>query len=374
MKTIACLVGLMLLASCQTLTNSYLERAKGASEGPEYDFSNLQKLVSEGDCQKALVELDAFQKKFPQSPYEQNLSLLRGDCLLQTEDYIGATIILRQVASFSVSNQPRIAAPAFLLLSYSYEGLADVDRALSAALDAERFAADLSVPQRLAEVPARLAMLYSQMNDLTAARAYLLKADEGLKVLQSQNPEILGSVFWAKVYYQMGFKTLEQADHTSLSSLIKGLMTVQKFSLKSLEFNDAVWTPRALTQLKRNYSILWSLIERPDPNPHASLREDQMALWLSEFSDLLYQARLLQPHEEHQQPPASTEFFNFLAILESKLEGRLESVARKNPLTPESLKLNSTFRPGQVYPTQFFPVEIPSSSQPPIQQNLETKK
>lgn len=362
------------MTSCQTLTNSYLERGKGVSEGPEYDFSNLQKLVSEGDCQKALVELDTFQKKFPQSSYEQSLLLLRGDCLLQTEDYTGATIILRQVASFSVSNQPRIAAPAFLLLSYSYEGLADVDRALSAALDAERFAADLSVPQRLAEVPARLAMLYSQMNDLTAARSYLLKADEGLKVLQSQNPEILGSVFWAKVYYHMGFKTLEQADHASLSSMIKGLMAVQKFSLKSLEFNDAVWTPRALTQLKRNYSILWSLIERPDMNPRASLPENQMALWLSEFSDLLYQARLLQPHEEHQQPPASTEFFNFLAILESKLERRLESVARKNPLTPESLKLNSTFRPGQVYPTQFFPVENPSSQLAPNLQNLENKK
>lgn len=366
------LLGCALFSSlaCQTLTKNYLESLKdgngSGADSPDYGFSQIQKAISAGDCAKANKDIEAFQKKFPSSQYTQRLSLLTNDCLIQLEQFETAAISLRQLVAFTISRQPRIAAAASLLLSYAYEGLGDSERSLASVLDAEGLAAELSVESRLAEVPARLAMLRSQMNDFDQAAIYLARADEGIKVLRSQNPQILGSIFWARVYYQMGFKSLDQMDHAGISKAIQGLMAVQKYSLKTLEFNDPIWSAKALSQLRKNYLSLWKFIDNPNSlsmpiwKRDEAKADEQAVKWLFEFEDLMAQARLFKPHESHPETPMTSDFFLFLSELESKTQEVSNRLAKKNPLTKESLILNSTFRPGNTYPTQFFSNETDS--------------
>jgi hypothetical protein len=367
----SCLSLSLLLLSCQTLTNSYLNGPTNDADSPAFDFSNIQNLVAQGNCTKAISDISGFMEKSPNSPYTQSLTLLMNDCLIQTEQFEPAATSLRQLVVYSIDRQPKIAAPAFLLLSYAYEGLGESDKSLAAALDAERMGADLPVHSRLAEIPARLAMLHSQMNDMSQAGIYLARADDGIRVLRSQNPQIIGSVFWAKVYFQMGFKGLDQIDHQGISTAIQGLMANQKFTLKSIEFNDSVWSTKALNQIQKNYLTLWRLIETPTSSNSPLWTQDetkiqsQRSFWLFEFEDLISQANLFKPLESHPQTPMTSDFFVFLDHLEAKALELASKSARKNPLTKESLFLNSTLRPGHVYPTQFFPNEIEAPSTNP---------
>ncbi|MBL7671430.1 MAG: hypothetical protein JNM39_13175 [Bdellovibrionaceae bacterium] len=369
------LISFGFLFSCQTLSTSYLDGLKTGPNHPDLDFTNIQNLVAQGQCTQAINDIVAYTTKFPTSPYSQSLSLLQNDCLVQTEQFETAANSLRQLVVYSIDRQPKIAAPAFLLLSYAYEGLGENDKSLAAALDAERLGAELPAHSRLAEVPARLAMLHSQMSDMTQAGIYLSRADDGIRVLRSQNPQTIGSVFWAKVYYQMGFKSLDQIDHQGISNAIQGLMAVQKFTLRSIEFNDPVWSARALNQLQKNYLTLWRLIEIPVISNSPMWVQDevkdqrQRSIWIFELEDLINQARLFQPHESHPQPPMTVDFFAFLNDLDGKALALASKSAKKNPLTKESLFLNSTLRPGHVYPTQFFPNEVESPNPTPSEEN-----
>ena len=317
----------LFLLSCQTLSQSYLQSSAGVTaQAPsavtDAEVTQIQKQVTEGHCTEAFQAMQEFQKKPEAVQYLQTLNLMAGDCELQSEQYGIAEKNLREVTSFALGNQPKLAAQAYLLLSYVYEGLGDDSKALSAALDAERLSSFLSVPSRLAEVPARLAMLYSQMNDLTQAALYLTKADEGVRVLKTQNPQILGSIFWAQIYYQMGFKSLEQIDDQSISASIQGLMAIQKYSLKSLEFDDPTWSKRAFQQLQKNYLTLWNLIEKSPLQSSPLWSADEFKMkerksgWLAELIELTRQADLFRPVQEQLQTKNTSEIYQFLSALE----------------------------------------------------------
>lgn len=371
MKNLFKFVTLISIIGCQTLSQSYLQSGSNntttsTAAANDLDLVHIQKQVADGACTDAIQSIQTVQAKMPQ--FAQLLNLLQGDCELQSEQYVNAEKHLREVTSFTVTQQPKLAAQAYLLLSYVYEGLGDDSKALSAALDAERFSVSLSPQSRLAEVPARLAMLYSEMNDLKQAALYLMQADEGIRVLKTQNPQLLGSSFWAQIYFQMGFKSLEQIDDQNISSSIQGLMAVQKYTLKSLEFEDPNWSQKAFLQIQKNYLVLWTTIQKEAvPNSaHWSADEyklkEQKTVWLSELLDLITQAQLYKPIENEPQTATSTDFYIFLASLEAKAMEMLQATARKTPLTGESLRLNSIYRSGRVYPSQFFPSEISAPS------------
>lgn len=370
-KSIFALLTLILLNGCQTMSEMYLDRSKQKNpeitkptSAQEERISDIQQMITNGKCAEAQISIQNFDFDFPHSTYTYALKYLSSECLIQNEKYDMAERKLREVIEYTLNTKPTLAAQSFLLLSYLYESQGDDSRALASALDAERLSTHLPIASRLAEVPARLAMLYSQGGNFQHAAEYLGAADEGIRVLKTQNPQTIGSQFWAKIYYMMGYKSTQQLGHDTISTAIQGLMAVQKFSLRSMEFSEPIWSTKSREALEKNYSALWSLATTPATQHSLSLLGDEYQIrqmqqqWLEEFLELVEQAQLYKPKVGAEiLSSQSQEFFGFADILQKKIQQKILELARKTPLTEESKELNSPRRPGIVYPTQFFPNE-----------------
>jgi len=310
------------------------------------------KELEQGHLEKARELFEAFKVKHEFSPFYQKAQLGQARALEQMGLWSEAAGLFKNMVESTRTTQPEIAGEALYQSSYCYEALGDEARVLASLNDALRMGEALRPEVRWAEIPARMAASYNRMGRLTEAKKSLAEAESGIQKIRSTMGEKLGNKELSRIYLQMGSLSTNQLSFESFQSALETLKVVQTFALRSIEFNDPVYSTKALEGLKINYRDLYLQVQQVPFNSTLDVgaakreqteRKTKMSAGLLMAIQLLRQSAMpantsVQASDSN---PLSAQLVDYLKDLEDKLVGFLNSRGTINELTPEALKIKS---------------------------------
>lgn len=297
-----------------------------------------------------------FQRKFPNSIFFQRARFGQAKSIEAEGRWTEAAEIYRSTIEATRTRQPEIAAAALYHISYCYENLGDESRLLASLKDALNMKQYLKVEQVEAEIPARLAAVYSRMGLTAEAQTQLNLADQGIRDVIRMNPNNLDNAklksWTAEVYYRMGLFSTEQISEENLQSALDSFKMVQTFSLRSVEAGAEPWSSLSEQELKKNYNYFWRSIQNilpsQDMDIEAGLRDlkEKKTKFSGQLLTLMTSLSYSRVVSQDLRSPQSNRLFNHLKELEKAIENHLYDQGELNQLTPEALKRNRTKKQG----------------------------
>lgn len=367
------LVTTSLLGACAVNIERPSE-ASIASAKEQRDYDNAEKSLASGKFADSLILFKEFQNLHPQSRYRQSARMGEAKSLEGLSQWDEAVKIYNDVYLKTVKYQKDIAALAMYNLSFCYEALGDDAKAISSLLDAKKMGSELKPEVALAEIPARLAMLYGKFDRQESARQYFIEAEMGIKKVTESKKDSLNKEWIIKTYYQMGTISTNQLSVDSFSQVVQGQKYAQIYLIRALEYPDSPWAIRALTQLKETYQNMLNTLKNVGADSGGALARQEIQNSLgSDLTDLVNQAELYRPLAEDKMNPLQVDFFGFLKIVLTQTEQILYSGKETMGLTPESEKLNSINRvlpARKKSPISLPPKEAPAKVVPKEDPNL----
>lgn len=362
MKRYFAIAGLLALSACATISAPPTEAPPVEVSPEERDFQTSQVLLDTQKPAEAEQAFRNFQRLYPQSRYLMLSRMGVARALEAQERWSEAADGYRLIQKLSATYQPEIAAQALYRLSFCYEALGDDDRAVATLLDAGRRQKFLPEEIALAEIPARLAMLYEKAQNKPEAERYIAQAQKGIAMLQGK-PELSKQIL-AKAYYQMGRVSLNQISSSNFSSVVRALKAVQMYPIRSIALNQAPWSQESLSLLKKDYRDLWNtLLEMPgvsgvDGESIERSRRELQAFLGGEFLDLIQQAELYGPLDPEKMANSfQRELYNYLNDIKLKTQDLIYRSEAQMSLTVESQGLHSLKRPGRIKSDVLLPEE-----------------
>lgn len=331
-----------------------------SSETENRDFQKIEQQMKAQNFQAVLTSVSEFKSAYPYSLKLQKVRFFQGNALEELGRWSEAADTYKAISVISERNQPEISAMSIYRLSYVHEALGDDQRVIATLYEAAKYHKYLPVEVIQAEIPSRLAMVYSKENNAKEAQKWLGEADKGLKRTLESRTEPLTNPWLAQLYFNMGSISTEQLSSDNILTIIQGQAAVQKYLIRSLQYNDSVWSAKALKKLKGTYLDLWKAIESyPEPTGYELLvaqkmKKDAQLELAGPFADLMRDADLYRPGVEQKSNLFQQEFFNFI----EELQTRVRSVLDSSVLTP--------LMPGRDKAPQKprFPVKIVPSEDP----------
>lgn len=351
MRLILC-ASLLVLSGCSLFgtrnapDESEIQRASELSH-----FTNAEKILNKGSFDQSLILFKEFQGLYPQSTFVQAARLGEAQSLAGLERWHEALTLYRDVSVKTRNYQPEIAATALYQMSFAYEAQGDDLKTVSSLLDAKKLGQYLPLETAVAEIPARLAIVYGRQDREDEALAYLNEAEKGIEKVQSERGSELSGDWLAKTYLQMGGVSTNQLGVGNFSAFVRGQKMVQTYLFRALRLNDANWSPRAKNRLMETYRDLMNVVEAT-----IDQRSLQSALG-AELLGLVQQAELYQPASGQKMNSHEVEFFSYLKDVRKKAEGIVYSNDEVMGLTEESQRLNSLRRSGRVNVDALLPEE-----------------
>ena len=323
----------------------------------ERELQTADGLIAQGQFSEAQKLFKEFQERYPQSIYFQASRLGEAQALQGQAKWIEAVAIERDVYLKTKNLQPDIAALAQYRMSFAYEALGDEQKTVASLLDAKNLANALPKEVAWAEIPARLASVYSRLGREKEAVQYLNEAEKGIaKIRQEEVTTPLRKGWLAKTYVQMGTASTNQLSVDNFESFVNGQKLVQVYLIKAMELNDPVWSPQALKQLKGTYQDLSVQVEAVRSN------RSQLEQLGGALVELIDRAELYRPLAGQSKNSYQIEFFALLAKIKTKTEKLLYQGQESMGLTEESQKLNSLKRAGRVKVEELLPEEKASKT------------
>jgi tetratricopeptide (TPR) repeat protein len=293
------------------------------------DFQLIEQKLKEQNFEAALQSIETFQTAYPYSLKLQRARFMKAGALEELGRWTEAADTYKAISTISGKNQPEISAKSLYRLSYVYEALGDNQRVITVLVEAAKYHKYLPPEVINAEIPSRLAMIYAKENNSKEAQKWLSEADKGLKrTLESRN-EPLTDKWLAELYFNMGSISTQQLSNDNIITIIQGQSAVQKYLIEALQYNDSVWSAKALKSIRATYLDLWKAIETLPEEPGyeplvaQKMKKDEQLRLMGSFSDLIKEAELYRPGREQTTNPYQSEFFNFLEELQTRVHAIL---------------------------------------------------
>lgn len=309
----------------------------------ENDFKLLEQHQQGQDFEALLQGAENFLMAYPYSLKIQRARFLKAGALEELGRWSEAVDTYKAISAMSAKAQPEISAKSLYRLSYVYEALGDNQRVIAILFEAAKYHQHLPPEVINAEIPARLAMIYAKENNSKEAQKWLGEAERGLKRTLETRTEPLTKKWLAELYYSMGSISTEQLSKDNIETLIHGQAAVQKYLIHALQYNDPLWSAKALKRAKSTYLDLWKAIETfPEEPGYEPLvaqkmkKEEQLKL-AGPFSELIREADLYRPGAEQVSNPFQAEFFSFLEEIQTRVRAVLED-SLYTPLMPGRAK------------------------------------
>jgi tetratricopeptide (TPR) repeat protein len=350
------LLGLILCAGCTTISQV---RPEFTMSDEDRAFTALTNDMTAGKFADAVVKADLFQQNYPYSLNLQKARFHKAEALEGLGRWQEAADTYIAISNFSKKTQPEIAAQSVYRLSFVYEAMNDNQRVLTSLFEAQRLDEYLPPEVGLAEIPARLAMAYTKENNAEEAKHWLEEADHGLKQALESRAEPVTDEWLAKIYFNMGSISTSQMTAENAAATIQSQGAIQKYLIKSMQYNHPVWSASAANKLRTTYADIWKFIENPAPaegEAMASLKakkETQFKL-AGPFLELIDQALLFEPASDQVKNPFQLAFFTYLHELKIKVNQLLQDQIY-TPLIPRGDKAS---------PKHQVPANIPASEDP----------
>lgn len=210
----------------------------------------------------------------------------------------------------------------------------------------------------MAEIPSRIAMIYAKESNSAEAARWLVQAEKGLKQVFDSHNGPLTDNWLAKIYFNMGSISTNQLSADNILAIIQGQLTVQKYLIRSLQFNDETWSTRAQLKLQKIYLDLWTSIDGlVEPSGYDALvaakikRDEQLRLAVP-FLELIKDAQLYHPFREGVTNEYQKKFFEYLDSLQGRVELLLQSPIYTPRVAKPSKKLPMPKNPIKVVPSE----------------------
>lgn len=341
MKCLPCFLLIFCLVSCVSrvpIVYSTPDAADAALEKADYNLS--------------LDLYRKFQKNNASSKFLMSARLGEARSLEGLEDWAGALAIYRSIYESTVQLQPKIATEALYRTSYCYEALGDDVKAAASLKDSLNRRQYLPDEVAFAEIPARLAMLYSKFDNTTEASQYLELAQKGFSALQGRRD--IPKPVLAKACYQMGSVSLNQVSAAGFSQAVAGQKAVQRYLLVAMGMDIKPWSAESEEKLKKNLRDLWNtLVELPgleevDSEALSRRRLELQTAFSGEYIDLIENAELYLPLEAAKMNKFEKDLSSYLAEMKKRAQDLQYQQQSRMGLTLESEKLNGFKRPGQI--------------------------
>ncbi|ASD62219.1 tetratricopeptide repeat protein [Bdellovibrio bacteriovorus] len=343
---------LVLLSGCSLLgQRSQPDETQAVRATELAQITNAEKVLNNGSFDQSLILYKEFQGLHPQSTFLQAARLGEAQSLAGLERWQEALELYRDITVKTRNYQPEIAAQALYRMSFAYEAQGDDLRTVSTLLDAKKLGQYLPLETALAEIPARLAIVYGRQDREDDAVAYLNEAERGIEKVQAEKGTELPKEWLAKTYVQMGGVSTNQLGVQNFSAFVRGQKLVQIYLFRAVRLNDTNWSTRAKTRLQETYRDLFTVVES-----QREQRRLQSALG-AELLGLIDQAELYRPPTGQKMNSHETEFFAFLADVRKKTEDIVYTNDEVMGLTEESQRLNSLRRSGRVKADSLLPAE-----------------
>jgi hypothetical protein len=186
-------------------------------------------------------------------------------------------------------------ALAYYRMAFCYELLLNNEKALAALTDALRLQAYLPLEVAKAEIPARIASVYSRMNQTLLADKYTRQAEEGFKQVRAMKRNFDNEAL-SRTLLRMGEIPLNQLDEESFRQNVETLMRNQRYLIQAIELKHPSLAMKAERSLVSTYAKLWSFIENfklpetldrdADLVTEAGKRSDFLSLYLESIERL----------------------------------------------------------------------------------------
>lgn len=300
------------------------------------DFKLLEQQITAQNFEAALKSAESFQGAYPYSLKLQRVRFIKAQSLEELERWTEAADTYKSISIISEKNQPEISAASTYRLSFVYEALGDNQRVITTLIEVAKYQKYLPPEVIRAEIPARLAMVYAKENNPKEVQKWLNEADKGLKKTLESRAEPLTNKWLAELYFNMGSISTQQLSNENIITIIQGQSAVQKYLMRALQYNDPIWSAKALKKLRGTYLDLWKAIEAYpeatgyDPLVAQKMKKDEQFRLAGPFSDLIKEAELHRPGAEQKSNSYQDEFFNFL----DEIQTRVRSVLGESLYTP----------------------------------------
>lgn len=355
MKKVFLFVMLFIFSGCSLFKNK-------ANSSYEYQMSAQEKQKHEDQLVEASLALeeqkfvtaeDLFAKYITENNYSiftLHAKLGQARALSGQGRWVEALNLLRDLKEESLKNHPDVFALSAYYSSFAYEALAYDEKIYTSLMDAKKYSDYLPKEISQAEIPARLAVYFYKKNEFDESKKYFREAEKAVSILFADSKLKTKK---ARSYFMMGQVSTNQIGIENLISQINSLSLLQVFTLKSIESNDAIWSKKALENLKINYRDVWnSIVDIPKNNSMDSVAADQeqkeaKIKALGEVLKNIQQLKLYQhPNQENSY---LSELNSFIEQVENQAQEYLLSLNSLTPLTPEALqykklKLNMTIQ------------------------------
>lgn len=334
----------------QDITPSPLTASKLAYE-QEVDKLNLwQSQLEKQEYLKVTNEISEFLKNSPLPAHWFGIQFTLGRAKEGLEDWDGAIQTYQGIVSRSTDRQLEYVALGFYRLAYCYEVVLKNEKALAALNDAAALSSYLPIEISLAEIPARIASVYSRLNQPALADRYTQKAEKGILqvkgIRKKSNPEAL-----SRTLVNMGTPSLVHLDDESFLQTVRTLQRNQKYLIQAIELGHKIWAPEAQKTLLYSYNQLWQFIQNyrtpttqdweTDFVAETQHRTDFLSLYLEAIENL----KTYQAPEESSLYIKTADVFYQVKSIEKMAVALLETEMLKRPRNNSSLRSTASVSP-----------------------------
>ena len=161
----------------------------------------------------------------------------------------------------------RVKAHSYLLLSYIYECLGDVDKTLEVLKAAQPYIYLLPEEKHLIEYPARLALAYIRIGEEKTGLDIQKQVHQNMEKIRKTSP--IHSVIeenFARYLYLMGESHI-QPDKIQLKKFLKIAIHYQFYLTQSLLLESGEWSIHAERQLGMLYRKIWGQLKKEKDKP-----------------------------------------------------------------------------------------------------------
>lgn len=346
----------MILGACSTLPMPGVKAP--APDRGEVLYRTIETHLREGRDEKALEELAAPGARGSAGAWAEPLALLEARALANLGRYHEAEGLLRGVRDRQALNRPELATLAEWQLSFLAEARGEFAQALIHLRGVRLRAADLPEDLRLAELPARFALLSYRVGDTEAAERSVAEAERGLKILTSGDRRLSDPGWLARLYHEMGRSVSPDLRGEDFPAVLRAQSISQRYLLLSIEANHPVWSAKSLEAFRTQLVDLWNSIVSLTPPPE--LDATAASRWQREarfrrcaaMLDVLDEASLRRLDAAATSNPVEKEAHDLLTVIRGRAEAIVHSNAATMTLTDESLRLNSLRRDGPARPAR----------------------
>lgn len=353
-------LGIILIAFCLSLggcnsKNKNIDLDKEHLEdSKDYKFvSSIEKLIDNEEYSEALAESKRFHEIKTPSKYTQEVNYYSARASEGLKDLNTALTGYREIIRNSITPE-NVKNKSLYRQSFVYEALGQDEKVVATLLDLQKSGLTNQDQIFLAEVPARLAIIYARLGNHKLSESYYAEAEAGIKKLQAKQAAEVNRKWLPKTLYFMGNLSAREIREKDFEASIRPLEKAQSFLLRVVTMNDEVWSKKASDELYKIYKdiiLAISNVKLPEnPDEEVAQKEAQAKKWSMATMALESLKNLKLAWDSAKDIPQEDKknFMTFLDLQEKELGVILEETPVTSRLTPEAQKRQGLKRSGRI--------------------------